>query len=75
MYRRFHKRISVASPYYDRLRSLHIQIMEVAYGSPEYIYISRQILELEHRAMLRMITGINYGIRPRLNPEKGGRDT
>lgn len=55
IYRKIPNGIPVVSPYYDRLRSLHIQMAEVAYGSPEYAYINRQILELEHRAMLRIV--------------------
>ena len=42
-------RIPVASPYTDRLRSLHIQQMSVAYGSEEY-----QFSELERRARQRV---------------------
>lgn len=47
-------RIPVASLYTDRLRSLHIQQMSVAYGSEEYQYLDRQISELERRARQRV---------------------
>lgn len=46
--------IPIASPYYDRLRSLHIQMESVPYGSLEYHYLDEQIAEMERRARLRM---------------------
>ena len=47
-------RITPASPYYDRLRSLNIELDFVPYGSPEYHYLNRQIEELEQRALRHM---------------------
>lgn len=47
-------RIPVASPYYDRLRSLRMQQMSVAAGSEEYQYLDRQISEMEQRARQRV---------------------
>lgn len=47
-------RIPPASPYYDRLRSLNIELDFVPYGSPEYHYLNRQIEELEQRALRHM---------------------
>ena len=49
-------RIPPASPYYDRLRSLNIQMDFVPYNSPEYHYLNRQIEELERRARRHLET-------------------
>lgn len=46
--------IPATSPYYDRLRSLYIQIDFAPYASPEYYYLSRLIEELEQRALRHM---------------------
>lgn len=46
--------IPVASPYYDRLRSLNIELDFVPYNSPEYHHLKKQIEELEYRALRRM---------------------
>lgn len=46
--------IPAASPYYDRLRSLNIEMDFVPYNSPEYHYLKKQIAELELRARKRM---------------------
>ena len=55
-------RIPVASPYTDRLRSLHMQQMSVAYGSEEYQYLDRQISELEQRARQRVAMDRTIGL-------------
>lgn len=43
--------IPLASPYYDRLRSLNIQLDFAPYGSPEYHFLNRQIEEMQQRAI------------------------
>ena len=52
--------IPVTSPYYDRLRSLNIQMDFVPYGSPEYHYLEREIAAMEQRAQQR--TAANMAI-------------
>lgn len=47
-------RISPASPYYDRLRSLNIELDFVPFGSPEWHYLAREIEEMERRALQHM---------------------
>ena len=47
-------RITPASPYYDRLRSLNIQLDFVPFNSPEYHYLRRQVEEMEQRALRHM---------------------
>lgn len=47
--------IPIASPYYDRLRSLNIQMDFVPYGSPEYQFLNEQIAELGKRARRHML--------------------
>lgn len=47
--------IPVASPYYDRLRSLNCELDFVPFGSPEYRYLCEQIEEMEHRARKHML--------------------
>ena len=54
--------IPVASPYTDRLRSLHMQQMSVAYGSLEYQYLDRQISEMERRARRRVAMDARIGL-------------
>lgn len=49
-------RITPASPYYDRLRSLNIQLDFVPFGSPEYHYLRRQVEEMEQRARKHLET-------------------
>lgn len=46
--------IPAASPYYDRLRSLHIELDFAPYGSPEREHLLRQVSEMERRAHERM---------------------
>lgn len=46
--------IPAASPYYDRLRSLHIELDFAPYGSPEREHLLRQVDEMELRARKRM---------------------
>lgn len=55
-------KIPAASPYHDRLRSLHIQQMNVAVGSDEYKFLDRQISELERRARQRVAMDLSIGI-------------
>ncbi len=50
----FMQGIPVTSPYYDRLRSLKIDMDFVPYNAPEYHHLKRQIKELELRARKRM---------------------
>lgn len=52
--RHTHVEIPVSSPYYDRLRSLNMQMDFVPYGSPEYHYLDHEIAETERRAIDRM---------------------
>lgn len=47
-------RIPPASPYYDRLRSLNIELDFVPFNSPEYHYLRRQVEEMEQRALRHM---------------------
>lgn len=47
-------RITPASPYYDRLRSLNIELDFVPFNSPEYHYLRRQVEEMEQRALRHM---------------------
>lgn len=49
-------RITPASPYYDRLRSLNIQLDFVPFNSPEYHYLRRQVEEMEQRARKHLET-------------------
>ena len=49
-------RITPASPYYDRLRSLKIQLDFVPFNSPEYHYLRRQVEEMEQRARKHLET-------------------
>lgn len=49
-------RIPPASPYYDRLRSLNIQLDFVPFNSPEYHYLRRQVEEMERRARKHLET-------------------
>lgn len=49
-------RIPPASPYYDRLRSLNIQLDFVPFNSPEYHYLRRQVEEMEQRARKHLET-------------------
>lgn len=51
--------IPATSPYYDRLRSLNMQMDFVPYGSPEYHYLDRQICELTERARRRAQTDLS----------------
>lgn len=46
--------IPTSSPYYDRLRSLHIQIDFTPINTPEYKMLSKQIADLENRARKKM---------------------
>lgn len=46
--------IPMASPYYDRLRSLNIELDFVPFGSPEWHYLTREIKEMERRALQHM---------------------
>lgn len=55
-------KIPAASPYYDRLRSLHIQQMNVAVGTDEYKFLDRQISELEQRARRRVAMDARIGL-------------
>lgn len=48
------REIPMASPYYDRLRSLNIELDFVPFGSPEYHYLRRQVEEMESRALQHM---------------------
>lgn len=52
-------RITPASPYYDRLRSLNIQLDFVPFNSPEYHYLRRQVEEMEQRARKHLETLCN----------------
>lgn len=54
--------VPVASPYYDRLRALKLQVSEEPYGSPEYNYLNRQISELSSRARKRMLADSRLGM-------------
>lgn len=49
-------RITPASPYYDRLRSLNIELDFVPFNSPEYHYLRRQVEEMEQRARKHLET-------------------
>ena len=49
-------RITPAAPYYDRLRSLNIQLDFVPFNSPEYHYLRRQVEEMEQRARKHLET-------------------
>ena len=49
-------RITPASPYYDRLRSLKIQLDFVPFNSPDYHYLRRQVEEMEQRARKHLET-------------------
>lgn len=55
-------RIPTASPYYDRLRSLYIQIDFAPYGSPEYHHLRRQVEEMEQRARKHIETNRNIAL-------------
>lgn len=55
-------KIPTASPYHDRLRSLHIQQMNVAVGSDEYKFLDCQISELERRARRRVAMDRSIGL-------------
>ena len=46
--------IPVASPYYDRLRSLNMQLDFAPRNSPEHQFLSLQIQEMKERAVKRM---------------------
>lgn len=46
--------IPMASPYYDRLRSLNIELDFVPFGSPEWHYLTREVEEMERRALQHM---------------------
>ena len=50
--------IPATSPYYDRLRSLSMQLDFAPIGSPERDYLNRQIEELTDRAEKRMLTDL-----------------
>lgn len=50
--------IPATSPYYDRLRSLSMQLDFAPIGSPERDYLNRQIAELTNRAEKRMLTDL-----------------
>lgn len=54
--------IPTSSPYYDRLRSLRIQIGVTPVGTPEYYMLNKQILELEKRARKKIARDISVGI-------------
>ena len=54
-----HAEIPVSSPYYDKLRSLNIEMDFVPYGSPEYHYLESEIVKMEQRAHERMAMTIN----------------
>lgn len=46
--------VPIGSPYYDRLRSLNIELDFTPYGSPEYTYLQSQIEEMQKRAQRHM---------------------
>ena len=52
--------VPIASPYYDRLRSLALERDFAPVGSPEFQMIDRQINELTERARKRMNDERNY---------------
>lgn len=55
--------VPVTSPYYDRLRSLNMQLGFVPYGSPEYRFLSGEIDKLERRAADRMEAYGRIGVK------------
>ena len=55
-------RITPASPYYDRLRSLNIELDFVPFNSPEYHYLRRQVEEMEQRARKHIETNRNIAL-------------
>ena len=54
--------IPVASPYYDKLRSLNMQMDFVPYGSPEYHYLEREIAAMEQRARQRTAADVSINV-------------
>ena len=54
--------VSPASPYYDRLRSLNMQMDFVPYGSPEYHYLEREIAAMEQRAQQRTAADVSINV-------------
>lgn len=51
--------VPVTSPYYDRLRSLNLQMDFVPVGSPEYKYLDSEIAKMERLARRKMEADMN----------------
>lgn len=54
--------VPVTSPYYDRLRSLNMQMDFVPVGSPEYKYLDSEIAKMERRARQRREADMNSNV-------------